>query len=357
MAPRLALFADFIDFDGHVLGIRRTQLIFWAYEGVADLNDLNMMPLDLLDDAKEVHEELLARGRKFERYAGQHHLEYDGVTFKGPHDDDERVSVTGRVMIDCMTYNRLEPSDRFSVAPIDKAGRKEASLRRATAHGTPAGSNGTPTFARLSDEDAMLANATVRRYSFTVNCFLDFFVDKLADIEWNTHCFDEPVLDPDLKQTVLVLVSSHSRKRKRDKTFDGIIKGKGQGLVFVLHGPPGVGKTLTAECVAEFAKRPLFPVSCGDRKPSCPLSSSEAPRLLTGLSFPLVGITSRELDASLTRIMDLAAAWRAIPLIDEADVFLEKRSPSDVIRNAMVSVFLRVLEYYSGILFLTTNYV
>ncbi|KAJ5701520.1 P-loop containing nucleoside triphosphate hydrolase protein [Penicillium malachiteum] len=29
--------------------------------------------------------------------------------------------------------------------------------------------------------------------------------------------------------------------------------------------------------------------------------------------------------------------------------------PSDLKRNALVSVFLRVLDYYSGILFLTTN--
>lgn len=51
----------------------------------------------------------------------------------------------------------------------------------------------------------------------------------------------------------------------------------------------------------------------------------------------------------------MAATWRAVLLIDEADVFLERRSLRDLHRNAMVSVFLRVLEYYSGILFLTTN--
>jgi AAA+ superfamily predicted ATPase len=61
------------------------------------------------------------------------------------------------------------------------------------------------------------------------------------------------------------------------------------------------------------------------------------------------------LDRNLTRIMDMTATWRAVLLIDEADVFLERRSLHDLHRNAMVSVFLRVLEYYSGILFLTTN--
>ena len=51
----------------------------------------------------------------------------------------------------------------------------------------------------------------------------------------------------------------------------------------------------------------------------------------------------------------LAVAWNAILLIDEADVFLEQRSVQDLQRNCLVSLFLRTLEYYEGILFLTTN--
>ena len=42
-------------------------------------------------------------------------------------------------------------------------------------------------------------------------------------------------------------------------------------------------------------------------------------------------------------------------LLDEADIFLEKRTEHDVARNAMVGVFLRLLEYHQGVLFLTTN--
>jgi AAA+ superfamily predicted ATPase len=89
---------------------------------------------------------------------------------------------------------------------------------------------------------------------------------------------------------------------------------------------------LTAECVAEWVRCPLYMVSSGD-----------------------LGTHSTTLDEQLTRIMDMTSTWRAVLLIDEADVFLERRSLHDMQRNAMVSVFLRVLEYYSGILFLTTN--
>lgn len=51
----------------------------------------------------------------------------------------------------------------------------------------------------------------------------------------------------------------------------------------------------------------------------------------------------------------MASTWNAVLLIDEADIFLERRSLHDMERNSLVSIFLRVLEYYQGILFLTSN--
>jgi hypothetical protein len=47
--------------------------------------------------------------------------------------------------------------------------------------------------------------------------------------------------------------------------------------------------------------------------------------------------------------------WDAVVLIDEADVYLEARSIENLKRNSVVSVFLRALDYFQGILFLTTN--
>jgi len=62
-------------------------------------------------------------------------------------------------------------------------------------------------------------------------------------------------------------------------------------------------------------------------------------------------------ERNLEALFELAANWRAVLLFDEADVFLESRGShrSDLNRNALVSVLLRVLEYYNGILILTTN--
>lgn len=68
-----------------------------------------------------------------------------------------------------------------------------------------------------------------------------------------------------------------------------------------------------------------------------------------------LGTDSRLLEGELQRILDICHAWGAILLLDEADVFLEKRNMHDIHRNALVSIFLRQLEYFQGILFLTTN--
>ena len=40
--------------------------------------------------------------------------------------------------------------------------------------------------------------------------------------------------------------------------------GKRGASVVLLHGPPGVGKTLTAEAMAENFHKPLYPVSMGE---------------------------------------------------------------------------------------------
>ncbi len=61
------------------------------------------------------------------------------------------------------------------------------------------------------------------------------------------------------------------------------------------------------------------------------------------------------LEKNLRRILDVAQIWNAVILIDEADIFLEKRGNSDIVRNACVGVVLRLLEYHQGVLFLTTN--
>jgi len=68
-----------------------------------------------------------------------------------------------------------------------------------------------------------------------------------------------------------------------------------------------------------------------------------------------LGTKGRDVEKSLSMILNIAHTWGAVLLIDEADVFLEKRELHDIGRDALVSIFLRMLEYFQGVLFLTTN--
>ncbi|GAW27235.1 putative AAA family ATPase [Rosellinia necatrix] len=134
------------------------------------------------------------------------------------------------------------------------------------------------------------------------------------------------------KRLIQSLVESHSADRGSSNVEFDLIRAKGKGLIILLHGVPGVGKTSTAECAAEAYNRPLLPITCGD-----------------------LGSSPREVEKKLDEAFQLAQLWDCVLLLDEADIFLAQRSENDIARNALVSVFLRVLEYYEGILFLTTN--
>jgi SpoVK/Ycf46/Vps4 family AAA+-type ATPase len=68
-----------------------------------------------------------------------------------------------------------------------------------------------------------------------------------------------------------------------------------------------------------------------------------------------LSIRAEELEAQLTRTFQVASDWKAVLLLDEADVYLQKRDGFHLERNRLVATFLRTLEYYDGIFFLTTN--
>jgi hypothetical protein len=77
---------------------------------------------------------------------------------------------------------------------------------------------------------------------------VEFNVENILPIEWNEEAFADLVLPSDRKMLLQSLVESHNAELNR---FDDFIKGKGRGLVVNLFGPPGVGKTLSAEATSE----------------------------------------------------------------------------------------------------------
>lgn len=110
-----------------------------------------------------------------------------------------------------------------------------------------------------------------------------------------------------------------------------VIKGKSGGTSILCIGKPGLGKTLTAEVYGEVRKRPLYKVHSGQ-----------------------LGTTGQQVESALEICLKRAERWNAVMLIDEADVFIRQRG-DDVEHNAIVAAFLRTLEYFHGLLFMTTN--
>ena len=183
--------------------------------------------------------------------------------------------------------------------------------------------------APLTTEQKLICTPLLRGYSLKNKLWLNFFVNCVKDIEWQTDAFDRLVLPKNQKE--LILGFTESQRKFRD-TFDDVIEGKGKGMIILLCGPPGVGKTLTSESVAEEMKVPLYMMSAGD-----------------------LGFDPRKVETKLQDILEMCSRWNAVLLLDEADVFLEQRSLHELERNKLVSIFLRVLEYYEGTMFLTTN--
>ncbi|KAG6828077.1 hypothetical protein H0H92_009339 [Tricholoma furcatifolium] len=181
----------------------------------------------------------------------------------------------------------------------------------------------------MSDDERSICSPMVLGFCFRSKKWGGFALENLHNVKWSDSAFDSLVLDDGKKTVVHALIRQHSNRRD---AFDDLIVGKGKGLVGLLCGSPGTGKTLTAEAVAEIARMPLYGVSAGD-----------------------LGTIASQVDVTLLRIFELASAWNAVVLLDEADVFLHKRTPLAIERNALVAVFLRHLEYYQGVLIMTTN--
>ncbi|KAH7871023.1 P-loop containing nucleoside triphosphate hydrolase protein [Lentinula edodes] len=315
----------------------RTVVALNAFDGTVKIQDLDVYPLKFHPECESLRVSILSRAKKWVDLIGVHHKEFDGVAAIKHEKRLIRQTVKGRIMIDRVTFRRFNPNYQYPETFQDEAIINDTSDRAANADEF---SNGTLVYARsgtdnesgeanrFTEEELLLTPTTVYGFSLSDKLWLEFDVERITDVDWNQDAFSNLVLPEDRKDLLQSLVEAHHLK----VGFDDFIKGKGQGLVINLFGPPGVGKTFSAEATSEHVKQPLYLIGAGD-----------------------LGTTAANLDLALERVFEVATAWKAIVLIDEADVFLEQRSLHDLERNAMVAVFLRHVEYYRGILFLTTN--
>ncbi|KAH9903157.1 P-loop containing nucleoside triphosphate hydrolase protein [Cubamyces lactineus] len=331
--------------NGKPYGFVQNRILVTRFKGTVKIDSLDVYPLEHHPDADRLKVALFERGQKWLSLRGISHMQYEGLaSYRTSSDSALKLKVKSRVIIDRASFRRLNPN-----YDMPAANRAQPPPFMAQPHGggyvTPpmastlqipnniiptlrVPSRAPQTDEPVSTEDVMIAPSVVYGFNLTDKMWLEFNIEKVQPIVWNNEAFANLVLPADRKLSLQSLVEAHNG----DPVFDDFVQNKGRGLVVNLFGPPGVGKTLSAEATSEHVRQPLYVVGAGE-----------------------LGTSASLLDAALNRVLDLATSWNAIVLIDEADVFLEQRSLHDLERNAMVAVFLRHVEYYPGILFLTTN--
>ncbi|OTA93662.1 hypothetical protein M434DRAFT_72750, partial [Hypoxylon sp. CO27-5] len=288
---------DVVDWDGKNTGYREANWRIEPFDGFQKLSDLVCSPLMSHDDPERVRLQLVKRGKIFEDLRGQHIKHYTGFARSASDQlsdgtkENISMNVLSKISYDCPNREELP---------------------------------------QLTDEQRIITVPTVRGFALERKMWCKFKIANTSPITWNDQIFKNLVLDNREKELLLALVARKSASG--DVVFDDFTKGKGKGLLLLLCGAPGIGKTLTAEAVAEKLRRPLYRVRAGD-----------------------LGVTADKVEASLKKALDRCAHWNAVLLIDEADIFLEKRSTNDIVRSELVSIFLVLLEYYEGIMILTTN--
>lgn len=289
---------EYVSSNGREFATTMREVHIYAYKGVKPIEQLTVSPIT---DA--VKQALTERGRIYQRIGvGAHYVQFSGQMEVNKWYSYSPMRANGRCMIDTATHNQFKESMRYRTDSGD--GRNMSSL---------------------SEDQLWMTDPYVYGFSFVTKQWGRFPVNQVSEIQFRDDAYSQLVLDPQKKAMVRALVEDNNNG------FTDLIEGKGGGCIFLLHGEPGVGKTLTAEAVSELLRRPLYSVSVGE-----------------------LGTDTTGLETNLRQILDVAQIWNAVILIDEADIFLEKRG-HDIMRTAMTGIFLKMLEYHQGVMFLTTN--
>ncbi|OCL12971.1 P-loop containing nucleoside triphosphate hydrolase protein [Glonium stellatum] len=322
---------QYLDFDGKNFGEAATAAGISTFQGSKPIHSLGYFPLKYHPNAEEEKQELANRGRKFISLIGTHHRQYEGKAFYMEKGKPTKLSVDGRIIVDPALFREYNPN--YTKPSIDELRKHTNSDMYAFNFSKPGEkklnevkSNGKEP-AELKNDDLLICSPTVLGFSLNYKFWLEFAVDNISDIKWNPLSFQNLAIPEDRKKLVRALAASHAKKAQ----FDDFVPGKGRGLIMLLHGPTGVGKTLTAEGLSEELQRPLYTLSSGD-----------------------LATDPKQVEFELSRAFRQANCWDTILLLDEADVFIKQQSLSHTDNN-LITIFLRKLKYYKGIIILTTN--
>lgn len=263
---------SFVSFDGFKAGVASERLRIWdrqEFFGLfsATIESLTVFPLKFLDaeNRLKLEAKLAERG---ERYLGITKMcvkQYHGLFLylKRPPWDyyNERAdydgtflpeTMSGRIVIDPRTFNEEARARKESIA-ADESDGEEDEKEKKPGMSAPIVSHfqsgltrteimGKEPEPQTGSLDPRLCPPYVYGYSLEKKEWCKFFIDSMSEVGWKKGAMDSLILPNPQKRLLKGLISGHEYpERARDET-----KLKGKGLVILLHGAPGSGKTLTA---------------------------------------------------------------------------------------------------------------
>nr|OQO28393.1 hypothetical protein B0A51_04886 [Rachicladosporium sp. CCFEE 5018] len=337
-----------LTFDGTAVGKGELTQYIDAFEGESAILDMDMIPADWpghSENGKPVADVLREKGRQAFRLLLPRCMTSVGKSLEFPYND-----VDGLVMVDMRTFYTDQPDERPYVIPKNqiKIGVTDCNCpvcekRKAAAavekpHVEFSELDNLEIGMELTDQMSFLYSSRLYVFHFGSRTWELLDVEDLKKAQFKSEVLDTLVMRPERINMLKALSKKYMRSEdgnedQRSAFWSAdFIENKGKSQIVLLHGKPGVGKTYTAECIAEYTRRPLITLTCAD-----------------------IGTDPEEVELNLEYHFTSARDWGALVLIDEADIYMEKRSSNDLVRNSLVAGILRALEVYEGMLFLTTN--
>ncbi|RFU26079.1 hypothetical protein B7463_g10249, partial [Scytalidium lignicola] len=341
------------DWDGKRMVKVKYSLKMRRFMGTRAINEMEYYPVHYHTKNPDLFEKIELRSKIFlsatlfckpgarQRYTYDGHAYVRGRktitanTVEEDEDDDKRdigdtievklTLIKGDIMCDAQSYSEWGNMDHVSVeVPVGELKDMFADL------------NFNDIQSYLHDkvkENMLLLPGRLLGYATRERVWGQFFVKLILPSSGkNPRIFRENLqLEHTYKDLIEALFASHLPMQ--DHQLEDVKIGQGGGSILLLHGPSGVGKTLTAEAIALATGIPLLAVSVAE-----------------------IGLDASRAENNLGKLFSLATRWDALLLVNEADVLLETRkSTTDISRNTLTSVFLRALESYRGTIILTTN--
>ncbi|KAB2576092.1 putative ribosome biogenesis ATPase nvl [Lasiodiplodia theobromae] len=340
-----------LDYDGQFIGPVHTQFKIKKYSGARRVTTLPVHPYCMNVDPAGVRETLVVRGKKFMEVAAGKHMHCRGTAIS------PREQVDAQVMVDFQQAISRHPHWAPAIigvgADIDDEDNDvwelcrekrmpDAFLQPREMSGGGGGYMGGA--GSLSEDELMLLPYRVYGFVLRTRKWAAFDIDDLHEVRTRPggEGFKQLVLPSGHRSKLEPLLRHHFRQRQCMKAeqnspppppgtmnhqYLGSSSSKQPGLTILLHGVPGVGKTLTAECVASHFSKPFFPLSCST--------------ILAG--------SPEDVTARIEEVFSLAAAWDAVLLLEDAEPIVLHPS------TLATTTFLHALDNYPGLLFLHTT--